>query len=85
MTHFRMKNPALEKKIQAIEGEEKKRRIRAARFGGKKRKQEGGSRKAVIKRMITKAKQDGYARDREARRPTFGTGLARDHLIRPQL
>ena len=80
-----MKNPTLEKKIQAIERGEKRRQMRAVYFAGKKRKDEGDSRTAAIKRMITKAKQAEYAQKREVRRPMFGTGLARDQLLHPQL
>ncbi|KAI0632634.1 hypothetical protein C8Q77DRAFT_1158115 [Trametes polyzona] len=60
-----MKDPTLEKKIQAIERGEKRRQMRAVYFAGKKRKDEGDSRTAAIKRMITKAKQAEYAQKRE--------------------
>lgn len=79
-----MKNPSLEKKLQDIEAAEKKRRMRAAAILSKK-KASGKSRQAVMKRMITQAKQAMYAQRREVRRPMFGTGLARDRLCRPQL
>lgn len=80
-----MKNPTLEKKIQDIEQNEKRRRSRAARFASQKRRKEGTSRKEVIKRMIIKGKQKMYAQKREMRRPTFGTGRPQDRLIHPQL
>lgn len=80
-----MKNPALEKKIQKIEEKEKKRRMRAARFANQRRNKDGNARREVVNRMINKAKQDEYARKREMRRPTFGTGRPQDRLIRPQL
>lgn len=80
-----MKNPALEKKIQDIEKDDKKRRSRAARFASQKHKREGDSRRQVIARMINKAKQETYVQKREMRRPTFGTGSPRDKLIRPRL
>ncbi|EIW51185.1 uncharacterized protein TRAVEDRAFT_54803 [Trametes versicolor FP-101664 SS1] len=53
-----MKNPTLEKKIQDIEKDEKKRRSRAARFAAQKHKREGDSRRQVIARIINKAKQE---------------------------
>lgn len=80
-----MKNPALEKHLQHIEQDETKRRKRSAQFAAKKRSMESKSRKAVMKRMMKTARQNMYAQRREIRRPTFGTGLARDRLIRPQL
>ncbi|TBU24485.1 hypothetical protein BD311DRAFT_604617, partial [Dichomitus squalens] len=51
-----MKNPSLEAKISKIESAEKQRRVRAAVLISKQQKQQSGSRKAVIRRMIQRAK-----------------------------
>ena len=78
-----MKDKALDAKLKDIQQEESRRKFRAAVHIRRKDQKQSNSRKAVIQRAIKRLKQDGYARERERQRPTFGTTSRRGALLHP--